>query len=85
MNEFVVPETGEYRLWTYNPGRREIRVRIGGVPCCAASSTLGPCGEARIQIVPELAKGTLITTEPGNAPFVRHPHIGWDSGVRHHG
>jgi hypothetical protein len=70
MNEFVVPETGEYWLWTYDPGRREIRVRVDGVPCCTASSTLGPSGEAKIEIVPELAKGTVITTEPGNAPFV---------------
>jgi len=70
MNEFVAPETGEYRLWTYDPGRREIRVRIDGVPCWTASSTLSPSGEAKIEIVLELAKGTVITTEPGNAPFV---------------
>jgi hypothetical protein len=70
MNEFIVPEAGEYRLWTYDPGRQEIRVRIDGVPCQTASSTLGLYGEAKIEIILELAKGTVITTEPGNAPFV---------------
>ena len=70
MNEFIVPETGEYRLWTYDPGRRDIRVRIDGVPDHTASSTPGSCVEAKIEIVLELAKGTVITTEPGNAPLV---------------
>lgn len=70
MNEFIVTEAGEYRLWTRDPARREIRVLVDRVPLSTASSTLGPYGEARIEIVQDLAKGAVITTEPGNAPFV---------------
>jgi hypothetical protein len=78
MNEFIVPETGEYRLWTYAPDGSEIQVLIDGVPCNTASSTLGPTfGEAKIEIVLEqLAEGTVITTEPGNAPLVVHTSDG---------
>lgn len=69
MNEFIVPETGEYCFWTYDPTRREIQLLADGVVLNTASSNL-PNGEPKIEIVAELAKGTVITTEPGNAPFV---------------
>jgi len=69
MNEFIVPETGEYWLWTCDPARRNIRVLIDGVQLNAASSNL-PDGKPKVEIVLELANGTVITTEPGNAPFV---------------
>jgi hypothetical protein len=69
VNEFIVPKTGEYQLWTYDPARREIRVLADGVVLNSESSNL-PDAEPKIDIVAELAKGTVITTEPGNAPFV---------------
>ncbi len=69
VNEFIVPKTSEYQLWTYDPARREIRVLADGVVLNSESSNL-PDAEPKIDIVAELAKGTVITTEPGNAPFV---------------
>jgi hypothetical protein len=69
MNEFIVPETDEYWLWTCDPARRNIRVLIDGVLLNAASSNL-PDGKPKVEIVLELANGTVITTEPGTAPFV---------------
>lgn len=69
MNRFTVPETGEYQLWTYDPARREIRVLADGVLLNVESSNL-PDAEPRIDIVAELVEGVVITTEPGDAPFV---------------
>lgn len=69
VNEFIVPKTGAYQLLTYDPARREIRVLADGVVLNSASSNL-PDAEPKIDIVAELAEGTVITTEPGNAPFI---------------
>ena len=48
MTSSSSPEAGEYRLWTYGPARREIRILADGVPLNTASSDLAD-GEAKIE------------------------------------
>jgi hypothetical protein len=69
MNRYVVPETGQYLVWASDPGRRETRVLIDGVPAAdrAAESTLGPFGDATLNLRLDLVEGSEITTSPPNA------------------
>lgn len=73
MNRFVIPQAGQYGVWASDPGRREIRVLIDGVPDPArtAESNLGPTfGDATLELELDLAEGAVITTSPEDAPLI---------------
>lgn len=55
-----------------DPGRRETRILIDGVPSAdrTASSTLGPFGDATVNVVLDLAGGSVITTTPEDARLI---------------